>query len=115
MNPRVLKQRTKDSKARQTRGDSIGTLGEKSLHSALKEWYSEPGDRLEGEVGGFHIDIVRRKLLIEIQTSNFSSQRKKLKTLIAKHRVRLAFPIAKEKWIVRLSGDGGSIGSLLHP
>jgi hypothetical protein len=115
MNPGAIKQRTKDSKARQARGGSIGTLGEKSLHSALKDWYAVPGDRVEAEVDGFHIDIVRRKLLIEIQTSNFSSQRKKLKTLIAKHRVRLAFPIAKEKWIVRLSGDGGSIGSLLHP
>ena len=115
MNLGAIKQKTKSSKARQARGGSIGTLGEKSLHSALKDWYVEPGDRVEAEVDGFHIDIVRRKLLIEIQTSNFSSQRKNLKTLIAKHRVRLAFPIAKEKWIVRLSGDGGSIGSLLHP
>ena len=106
MNLGAIKQRTKSSKASQARGGSIGTLGEKSLHSALKDWYAEPGDRLEAEVDGFHIDIVRRKLLIEIQTSNFSSQRKKLKTLIAKHRVRLVFPIAKEKWIVRLSGDG---------
>jgi hypothetical protein len=106
MNLGAIKQRTRDSKASQARGGSIGTLGEKSLHSALKDWYAEPGDRLEAEVDGFHIDIVRRKFLIEIQTSNFSSQRKKLKTLIAKHRVRLIFPIAKEKWIVRLSGDG---------
>ena len=106
MNLGAIKQRTKDSKASQARGGSIGTLGEKSLHSALKDWYAVPGDRVEAEVDGFHIDIVRRKLLIEIQTSNFSSQRKKLKTLIGKHRVRLVFPIAKEKWIVRLSGDG---------
>jgi len=84
----------------------IGTLGERSLHSALKDWYAGPDDRLEAEVDGFHIDILRQKLLIEIQTTNFSSQRKKLKTLTEKHRVRLVFPIAKEKWIVRLSADG---------
>ena len=84
----------------------IGKLWERSLHSALKDWYALPEDQLEEKVDGFHIDIVRGSLLIEIQTSNFSSQRKKLKTLIAKHRVRLIFPIAKEKWIVRLSGDG---------
>lgn len=84
----------------------IGTLGERSLHSALKDWYAGPDDRLEVEVDGFHIDILRHKLLIEIQTSNFSSQRRKLKTLTEKHRVRLVFPIAKEKWIVRLSADG---------
>jgi len=33
-------------------------------------------------VDGFHIDIIRHNLLIEIQTANFSSQRRKLKTLI---------------------------------
>jgi hypothetical protein len=90
----------------------IGTLGEKSLHSALKDWYAQPGDRLEGEVDGFHVDIVRhvdtvqRRLLIEIQTTNFSSLRRKLSSLIKKHRVRLVYPIAQEKWIVRLASDG---------
>ena len=103
---KVLKQRTKGSKASHARGGLIGTLGEKGLHSALKDWYAGPDDRLEVEVDGFHIDILRHKLLIEIQTSNFSSQRKKLKTLTEKHHVRLVFPIAREKWIVRLSADG---------
>ena len=106
MGLRVLKQRAKGSKVNHARGGLIGTLGEKSLHSALKDWYAGPDDRLEVEVDGFHIDILRHKLLIEIQTSNFSSQRKKLKTLTQKHHVRLVFPIAKEKWIVRLSADG---------
>lgn len=84
----------------------IGTLGERSLHSELKNWYAKPGDRLEQLLDGFHIDIVRRKLLIEIQTTNFSSQKQKLKKLIRKHKVRLVFPIAREKWIVRLAADG---------
>ena len=44
MNLGAIKQRTKDSKASQARGGSIGTLGQKSLHSALKDWYAEPGD-----------------------------------------------------------------------
>jgi hypothetical protein len=61
---RVLKQRTKSLKARQARGGLIGTLGERGLHSALKDWYAGPGDRLEAEVDGFHIDILRHKLLI---------------------------------------------------
>ena len=84
----------------------IGTLGEKSLHSSLKDWYSQPGDRLETEVDGFHIDIIRKNLLIEIQTTNFSSLRRKLNTLIEKHPLHLVFPIAQEKWIVRLEADG---------
>jgi len=84
----------------------IGTLGEKNVHSALKAWYARPGDELEVEVDGFHIDIVRGQLLVEIQTSNFSSQRRKLETLIEKHPLRLVFPIALEKWITRLAPDG---------
>jgi hypothetical protein len=84
----------------------IGTLSEKSLHSALKAWYARPGDHLELKVDGFHIDIVRGKVLIEIQTTNFSSQKRKLNTLIEKHPVRLVFPIAQEKWIIRLAEDG---------
>jgi hypothetical protein len=84
----------------------IGTLGEKNLHSALKAWYARSGDQLEVKVDGFHIDIVRGKVLIEIQTTNFSSQKRKLNTLIEKHPVRLVFPIAQEKWIIRLAEDG---------
>jgi len=83
----------------------IGTLGEKNLHSALKVWYARAGDQLEAEVDGFHIDIVRRTVLIEIQTSNFSPQKRKLNTLLENHPVRLIFPIAQEKWIIRIGSD----------
>ncbi len=85
---------------------SIGTMMEKSLHASLKEWYAEPGDRLEEEVDGFRIDIVRQDLLIEIQTAGFSAIRRKLETLTKKHRVRLVHPISREKWIVRNKADG---------
>jgi hypothetical protein len=109
---RGLWKRRRKGKALKTKSGSknlIGTLGEKKLHSALKAWYSRPGDRVEAEVDGFHIDIVRRRLLIEIQTGNFSSQKRKLNTLIEEHPVRLVFPIAQEKWIVRLASDGTTL------
>ncbi|MFH1942362.1 MAG: hypothetical protein ABIL68_09685 [bacterium] len=100
------RQETKEYELKPGSKHLIGTLGEKSLHSALKDWYVRPGDRLEAEVDGFHIDIVRRNLLIEIQTKNFSSIRRKLNTLAVRHPVRLVFPISKEKWIVRIGADG---------
>jgi hypothetical protein len=89
----------------------IGTLNEKSLHAALKEWYAQPGDRFEVPVDGFVVDIVRGDLLIEIQTGNFSSTRRKMRALVQDHSVRLVYPIAREKWIVRLAKDGS--GSVL--
>jgi len=84
----------------------IGVLSEKSLHSALKDWYARPGDRFEVEVDGFHIDIKRHNLLIEIQTTNFSTLKRKLSILVEKHPLRLVYPIPEEKWIVRLDADG---------
>jgi hypothetical protein len=84
----------------------IGTLNEKPLHAALKEWYARPGDRFEVSVDGFIIDIVRDDLLIEIQTGNFASIKSKLRSLAENHLLRLIYPIAREKWIVRLAGTG---------
>jgi hypothetical protein len=71
------KEKTKDLKVKPDAKHLIGTLGEKSLHSALKDWYVRSGDLLEAQLDGFHIDIIRNNVLIEIQTANFSSQKRK--------------------------------------
>jgi hypothetical protein len=83
----------------------IGLLNEKPLHASLKQWYARPGDRFEVAVGGFVIDIVRDDLLIEIQTRNFASIKAKLTKLVHSHQVRLIYPIASERWIVRPATD----------
>jgi hypothetical protein len=80
----------------------IGLLNEKPLHASLKEWYAHPGDLFEVPVDGFFVDIVRGELLIEIQTGSFASIRHKLGKLLPEHRIRLVYPIALEKWIVKL-------------
>ena len=84
-----------------TSSPHIGTLNEKPLHEALKKWYARPRDRFEVPVDGSVADIVRGKLIIEIQTKNFSAIRRKLEKLLPKHKVRLVYPIAAEKWIVK--------------
>jgi hypothetical protein len=87
-------------------GNGIGTLSEQSLHAALKRWYAQPGDQLEASVDGYVIDLVRDDELIEIQTSSFVSIRHKLRDLVQRHRVRLVYPVAVDRWIVRQSPDG---------
>ncbi len=87
---------------------TISTFNEKPLHAALKEWYARPDDQLEVPVGGFIADIVRGDLLIEIQTASFASLKRKLLELTAHHPVRLVYPIARQKWIVKLAEDGHS-------
>ena len=86
--------------------NGVGVLNEKPLHAALKAWYAQPGDRFEVDVDGSIIDIVRDDLLVEIQTRSFSALKRKLAKLVVSHPVRLVFPIAAEKCIVRLSDDG---------
>ena len=82
---------------------------EKSLHVAVKNWYARLDDQLERNVDGFMVDIVRGDLLIEIQTSNFSAIKPKLRKLVVKHNLRLVHPIPKNKWIVRLDKDGETV------
>jgi len=84
----------------------VGLLNEKPLHASLKAWYAQPGDQVEVKVDGYVIDIVQKDLLVEIQTGNFASIKAKLKKLLNAHRVRLIYPIALEKWIVKPPSDG---------
>lgn len=93
----------------------VGTLGEKPLHAALKRWYADPGDLIEEPVGGFVIDLVRDDLLIEIQTRGFASMKRKLGSLLDTHPIRLVYPIAVAKWIVKVDDDGHQISRRRSP
>ncbi len=94
----------------------IGTLGEKHLHAALKRWYSRPGDRIEVPVDRFVVDLVRDDLLIEIQTRGFSSMKQKVTALLELGwRVRIVHPIALDRWIVKIDGDGTELGRRRSP
>ena len=90
----------------------IGLLNEKSLHADLKAWYAQPGDALEANIDGYFIDIIQHpsgtdeRLLVEIQTRNFSAIKRKLADLVERHPLRLVYPIAQEKWIVKRPKDG---------
>ena len=90
-------------------------MTEKTLHEQLKEFYAmETGD-IESVLGDYRVDVVRDDLLIEIQTKSFSSIRKKLRKLVADHRVRLVHPVPYVKWIVRLDSDGNQVGRRKSP
>jgi hypothetical protein len=93
----------------------IGTLGEKSLHAAIKDWYALPGDQLEKKIDGFVIDIVREDMLIEIQSRSFSKIKRKINALCENHKVHLVYPIAKEKWIVRVDANDEEISRRKSP
>jgi hypothetical protein len=99
------------ARARRAPSPHIGVRQESALHAALKAWYAEPGDLVETPVDGYLVDIARGGLLIEIQTRNFSALRAKLAALTAGHAVRVVYPVAAEKWIVRLAPDERTVVS----
>ncbi len=93
----------------------VGTLNEQSLHAALKAWYAGPDARFEVAVDGYVIDIVQGERLVEIQTGNFPAIKHKLAALTAHHSVRLVYPIAQEKWIVKTGRDGRPLSRRKSP
>ena len=90
-------------------------MTEYSLHSEIKDWYKASGDKLEAKVENSRVDILRGKLLIEIQTENFSTIKNKLTKLLSNSQVRLVYPIAKIKWIVHVSKSGKFVNRRKSP
>lgn len=88
------------------RSGGIGTLGEKTLHAALKRYF-EPEERFrEVTVGRYVADIVGPDGIIEIQTSGFGRLREKLAFFLESYPVTVVYPVAGLKWLISMSGDG---------
>ena len=77
------KHETKKHKAKPRSKHLIGTLGDSSLHSSLKDWYAQSGDRMEVQVDGFQIDkelaclqaeLEEKKKEIEAQGTTLTNQ-----------------------------------------
>jgi hypothetical protein len=81
---------------------TIGLLNEQPLHAALKYWYARPGDMLEAALDGYIVDLLRGDHVIEIQTGNFASIRRKMRALSQHYRVTLVYPVAYERWMLKL-------------
>lgn len=94
---------------------AIGTYHEKSLHSSLKLWYAHEGDLLEASVGDYLVDILRGDAVIEIQTGNFHAIKRKLEALMEERSVRVVYPIARERWILKISPSGKIISRRKSP
>lgn len=94
---------------------NIGSLNEKPLHAALKQWYYQDGDLVEEPLEGFVVDLLRDGVVIEIQTRGFSAMRRKFDRLLDLYPIRLVHPVPAEKWIVKLDGDGRQISRKRSP
>lgn len=87
----------------------IGTYQEKSLHWILKQYFSDSTSEQEFPVSGFIADIYSEKGITEIQTSGFSSMRKKLEVFLSSTPVTIVYPIAKNKRVFWMDMESGEI------
>jgi hypothetical protein len=94
---------------------ALSTYREGSLHASAKELYAREGGLIEASVGGYVVDVVRNDELIEIQTASFASAARKLRRLVADHRIVLVHPIAVERWLLRVDADGVVVGRRRSP
>jgi hypothetical protein len=91
-------------------------MREGSLHAAVKAALAEPGDRLEVPVGRFVIDLVRADgELVEVQTGGFGALGSKLDALLDEHRIRIVYPVAAERRIIRVDEHGQVLGVRRSP
>ena len=87
----------------------IGTLQEKTVHAVLKNFYEPDINNQEVRIGSFVADIMRDNEIIEIQTRNFNSMRKKLDTFLKDYHVTIVYPIPATKWLYWIDETSGEI------
>jgi len=85
----------------------IGTLGEKTLHAALKDFIEPDSEAHEVRVGPYVADIVGEGGIIEIQTGNFERLCPKLTAFLEISQVTVVYPIAHRKWLLWVDPASG--------
>lgn len=93
----------------------IGTLGEKSIHAVLKEYYEPEGINQEIKIGNFYADIVGEDGIIEIQSHQLFKLQKKLDIFLEYSPVTVVHPISCETIIVWTDEKGNVIRKRKSP
>ena len=89
--------------------NGIGTLGEKTLHAVLKQYFEPNITNHEAKIGSFVADIVTDAGIIEIQTRAFDKLRKKLVEFLEIYPVTVVYPIPKTKWLLWIDERTGEM------
>ena len=84
---------------------NIGELNERSLHRALKKRYAAQGGAMEQAVDGFVADVLVGERIVEVQTGTFWPLQKKLPQLLERFHVTLVYPVARDRYIVKVPED----------
>jgi len=86
----------------------IGTLGEKTVHSTLKQYLSHDLANQEIKIGPYFADVCVDGHIFEIQTRQFGNLRDKLAYFLPEHKVTVVYPVTDInylRWIDPVSGE----------
>ena len=86
----------------------IGTLGEKTVHSTLKQYFARDLSNQEIKIGSFYADVCVNGHIFEIQTRQFGNLREKLAFFLPDHKVTVVYPVTYInylRWIDPVSGE----------
>ncbi|MBP0971945.1 MAG: hypothetical protein J5753_07885, partial [Oscillospiraceae bacterium] len=87
-------------------GRGIGTLGEKTLHLALKYFCAPDPETHERPLGGFVADAVTEDGVFEIQTRGLNRLKPKLHAFLPLCPVTVVHPVIAEKLLIRVDEAG---------
>ena len=85
----------------------VGTLGEKTLHAVLKDYFQEDTKFQEFTVDGYVADVVRGGEIVEIQTRDLYRLAPKISTFLVENRVTVVHPIALTKTVFWMNPETG--------
>jgi len=85
------------------------------LHLALQGLYAGDDGVIEAAVGSYRADVLRGGVCYEIQTGSFGAIRRKLEKLLQHQRVVLVYPVAQQKLIVQIDGEGREVSARRSP
>lgn len=101
--------------ARDMGGHGIGTIGEKTLHLALKYYVAPDPETHERPLGRFIADAVTEDGVFEIQTRGLSRLKPKLDEFLPLCPVTVVFPVITQKQLYRVDESGTIISERKSP
>lgn len=96
-------------------GKGIGTLGEKTLHLALKYYFAPDPLTHEQPLGGFVADAVTEDGVVEIQTRGLARLKPKITAFLPLCPVTVVHPVIAEKQLVRVDENGEILAQRKSP
>lgn len=93
----------------------IGTLGEKSLHAALKYYFEPCPENHEQPLGGFVADAVGENGVIEIQSRSLFKLIPKLDAFLEACPVTVVHPLIGKKWVAWYTPEGVPVSRTRAP